>query len=62
MAKQQSYQELKNQLDEIIDQLQSSDGDIDKAVALHKEGTELIKQLQDYLKKAENEIKKAELK
>lgn len=54
-----TYQELKNELESVLEQLQNEDTDIDQAVELHKKGQKLIKELEDYLgtidKKAEAE-------
>jgi exodeoxyribonuclease VII small subunit len=47
--KDQSYQELKEQLDSILSQLQHEDTDIDKAVELHKNGQQILKELETYL-------------
>lgn len=49
---QQSYQQLKSELDRILQQLQDSDTDIDKALNLHKQGQEALKKLEAYLKDA----------
>jgi exodeoxyribonuclease VII small subunit len=49
VKKEQSYQELKQQLDTILRQLQDEDTDIDEAISLHKEGQKVLKQLDSYL-------------
>jgi exodeoxyribonuclease VII small subunit len=51
-----SYQELKSELDDIMDQLGREDLDIDKALDYYQRGIELVKQLEAYLKTAENKI------
>ncbi|MEK7600266.1 MAG: exodeoxyribonuclease VII small subunit [Patescibacteria group bacterium] len=51
-----SYQELKSELDDIMDQLGREDLDIDKALDYYQRGIELVKQLETYLKTAENKI------
>ncbi len=56
MAKQKAYRELQADLDKVLDQLQSAELDIDKALELHKQGQELIKQLEDYLQTAKNTV------
>ncbi len=56
MAAKTSYKELQMQLDNTLGQLQSAELDIDKALDLYKQGQKLIKQLEDYLKNAKNEI------
>ena len=52
------YQEMNRRLDEIVSALQSPDVSIEEAIALHKEGTALIADMQTYLKTAENHITK----
>lgn len=44
-----TYQELKNELEAVLEQLQNEDTDIDQAVELHKQGQKLIKELEGYL-------------
>lgn len=56
MAKE-TYSSLKNQLDELVLELQSDEVDIDKATELYKKSLQIIKKLETYLKAAKNEIK-----
>lgn len=56
MATKLKYRELNLQLDEVLRQLQSAELDIDKALEHYKHGQKLIKQLEDYLQTAKNEI------
>lgn len=56
MASKKSYRELQTELDNILTELQSSELDIDKALVLYKKGLGSIKQLEDYLQTAKNEI------
>lgn len=49
MADQKSYQELKQELDRVMAELQHEDTDIEQAIVLHKQATELLKQLERYL-------------
>lgn len=59
MAKDKTdYRKLSTRLDEVLAQIQSSDVSIDEAVALYKEGAELIAALETYLKDAELTISK----
>lgn len=58
MIEKKSYQELKNELDEVLDELQDSDGDIDHAVELHKKGEALLGQLKSYLQQSKNKVEK----
>ncbi|HMS50094.1 MAG TPA: exodeoxyribonuclease VII small subunit [Candidatus Saccharibacteria bacterium] len=53
-----NYQTLNQELAEIIDTLQSAEIDIDEALRLHKRGQDIVHQLEVYLKKAENIVKK----
>ena len=62
MPKQPTYQSLKNELDTIMAELQRDDLDVDLALQHYKRGLELVKQLEQYLKTAENQIKVTELK
>ncbi len=51
----QSYQELKQTLDEILAKLQHDDTDIDEAVELHARGVQILNRLETYLREvAEN--------
>ena len=53
-----TYLELNTELDGILSRLQSGNLDIDEAVQCYERGTELVKQLEAYLKQAENKITK----
>ena len=50
--------QIRDELDQVLEQLQNSDSDVDKALDLHKKGSALISELSDYLKNAKNELKK----
>ncbi len=52
------YKTLSTELDTIMDKLQSSDVDIDDAVRLYERGMTIVKQLETYLKTAENKVTK----
>lgn len=56
-----SYTELKKELDEVLLAMQSEELDIDKALALHARGSELVAELEQYLKKAQNRIEKIKI-
>lgn len=60
MASQKNYQQLSSELDEIVAKLQSTDIDIDDAVKAYERGAVIIKELENYLKTAENKISKIE--
>jgi exodeoxyribonuclease VII small subunit len=51
-----NYQELKDELDEIMILLQQEDLDVDKALEHYQRGLQLVQQLESYLKDAENKI------
>lgn len=59
MSKEVDYTKLNDELEQIIDALQSGDLSIDKAITSHERGQAIIKQLQTYLKSAEIKVKKA---
>jgi len=52
------YRKLNSELDLILSELQGGDLDIDEAVNKYQRGSEIVKELQDYLKSAENKVKK----
>jgi exodeoxyribonuclease VII small subunit len=59
MAEQtQSYQKMSAELNALLTELQSGDLDIDEAVKKYQRGMEIVKELQKYLKDAENKVKK----
>jgi exodeoxyribonuclease VII small subunit len=53
-----NYQELSTELDTILAQLQTDDFDIDEALKLYERGIAITKQLESYLKNAENTVTK----
>lgn len=55
---QTKYSRLKSDLDLVVTKLQDPDIDIDEALLLHTEASEIIKKLETYLKQAELKIKK----
>jgi len=58
MSKKVDYKKLRQELDILVSELQQSDIDIDEALKKHQRATEIIEQLEDYLKHAENTLKK----
>jgi exodeoxyribonuclease VII small subunit len=52
------YKKLTAELDEILARLQSADLDVDEAVAAYERGMAIAKQLETYLKEAENKVTK----
>lgn len=53
-----NYQQLSAKLDEVLYKLQQADIDVDEALELYKEGIELSKLCEEYLKQAENKLSK----
>ena len=51
-----TYQSLKTELDDLVTQLQRDETDVDAALEGYARGLKLVKQLEDYLKSAENKI------
>lgn len=51
-----TYQSLKAELDSIMAELQRDDLDVDVALEHYKRGIELVRQLEQYLKTAENQV------
>lgn len=56
MTAKKTYRELQAELNDILEQLQSAELDIDKALELYKKGQQAIKELETYLQSAKNEI------
>ena len=56
MAKK-SYKQMKNELENIMAKLQDDDIDIDEAIKLHKQGSKVLSQMQNYLKEVKLKIK-----
>lgn len=59
MAK--SYRQLQIELDGVLAKIQSEELDVEEAIKLYEQGEQLIKELEVYLKTAENKIKKLKL-
>jgi exodeoxyribonuclease VII small subunit len=57
-----SYREMAEQLEQIMAWFESGDIDIDEAVKKYEEATKLLEQMENYLKTAENKIKKITIK
>lgn len=47
-----TYAQLRQQLDDVLVELQSEDVDIDKALAAYERGAALVSELEQYLEKA----------
>lgn len=52
------YKALSAELDEVLAKLQSPDVDVDEAVKAYERGMAIAKQLETYLKEAENKVAK----
>jgi exodeoxyribonuclease VII small subunit len=57
-----NYEALRAELDEILDSLQRDDLAVDKALEQYQRGLELTRQLEAYLKTAENQAHKLKAK
>lgn len=58
MTKQQDYAALSQELDSLLEKLQSEDMQVDEALSLYERGMEITKQLEKHLKHAENTVQK----
>lgn len=58
MTKDIDYTGLSAELDELLTKLQSEDIQVDQALKLYERGIEITKQLETYLKNAENTVQK----
>ena len=58
MSQTIDYKKLNNELEEIINKMQSDDLDIDEAIKQYERGMKLLDELQTYLKQAENKVTK----
>jgi exodeoxyribonuclease VII small subunit len=63
MAKSdKTYSQMQSELDDILIKMQSTDTDIDESIKNYEQGLKLIQQMEDYLSKAENQIKEIKAK
>lgn len=51
-----SYQDLKEELEQVLDDLQHEETDLDKATQLHAKAQELVKQLEAYIEEVEKSL------
>ncbi len=56
MAKQISYKDLSDELDTVMADLEGGELDIDQAVKRYERGLAIVRELETYLKEAENKI------
>ena len=62
MSTKANYQILREELDIVLDKIQSDTVDVDEAIKLYEQGIKLAKQLEEYLDKAQNKITKISTK
>lgn len=60
--KAEVYQDLEQELEEIVRKLQSSEVSVDDALVLHAKGLEVIAKMEKHLKTAKNTINKIQLR
>ncbi|MBA3758641.1 exodeoxyribonuclease VII small subunit [Candidatus Saccharibacteria bacterium] len=58
VVKKTDYKSLNAELDDVLAKLQSDDLDVDVAVGLYERGVAITKELETYLKAAENKVSK----
>ena len=56
MAKQATYKELSSELDMVMADLEGGELDIDEAVKCYERGLAIVRELETYLKEAENKV------
>ena len=61
MKDEKNYKTLKAELDEALLWFETDNLDVDEAIARYEHALKLTKELEAYLKKAENTIKKLEV-
>ena len=57
-----NYHKLNEELDKILDELQSEELDIDEAVKKYERGQKIVSELETYLKTAKNKVTKVKVK
>ena len=56
-----NYHNLNEELDKILDELQSGELDIDEAVKKYERGQKIVGELETYLKTAKNKVTKVKV-
>jgi exodeoxyribonuclease VII small subunit len=56
-----TYKQLQTELDEVLEKIQAEELNVEEAIKLYEQGEKLIRELETYLKTAENKIKKLKL-
>lgn len=62
MPVKQSYTDINNELDEVLEQLEADTIDVDTAVKLYEKGLKLVRELEARLEIAENTIRELKSK
>lgn len=57
-ASKKTYRQLSDELAQLMEWFESGNVDLDEAIVNYQKAMKLIGELEDYLKNAENEIKK----
>ena len=60
MSDKKSYKQLKQELDEIISQLDGELDDLDKAIGLYEQGQKIIGRIEKYLENTKIKIEMAQ--
>lgn len=55
-----TYKNLNDELEGLLEQMQSGDIDLDEAIAKYKQALAIVEEMEAYLKKAKAEIEKVE--
>jgi exodeoxyribonuclease VII small subunit len=58
MNEPKDYRKLSSELDTILENLQSSDLDVDQIITEYQKGIDIVERLEEYLKSAQNKITK----
>lgn len=57
-TKVKTYQQMSDEVNQLVDWFESSQFDLDEAVAKYEQAIKLVADMETYLKTAENKIKK----
>ncbi len=57
-----NYRQLNEELSEIILWFESGEADVDEALAKYEKAQKIISEIEDYLKSAENQLRKLNVK
>jgi exodeoxyribonuclease VII small subunit len=58
MSQTRSYKQLNQELEAVLDRLQSSDLDVDQIINEYQKGIDIVEELEKYVKSAQNKITK----